>query len=827
MAHHYMNARNRRILIIDDHPSIHEDYRKILGGERGAGSSMAEVEAALFGGAVPKEDHLRFELDSAFQGEEGLAAVESALASGSPYALAFVDIRMPPGWDGIETIHNLWAADSMLQVVICTAYSDYSWSEMVSRLGWSDRLLILKKPFDAVEVRQLAFSLTEKWNLAGLVRSHLHCLEDLVRKRTSELEHSLSLLQATLDATTDGVVVVNPAGKIVSSNEKFAAMWRVPKQLMESRDANRVMARAAEQIKHPERFLEQTHDISAGSEADTCDVIESTDGRIFERYSQPQRLGGKVIGRVWSFRDVTKRKRAEQALRESEERFRLMADTAPVMVWVSDTEGQCTYFNQIWLDFTGHSMEQEFGDGWTQGIHPEDLERCLAIWKEAMAARRSFSMEYRLRGANGDYRWIFGTGVPRCLPDGTFAGFIGSSVDLTERMNLEAQLRHSQKMESVGQLAGGIAHDFNNILTVIQGHASLLVSFDRLPEEFRDSSHQILLAAERAANLTTQLLTFSRRQVLQPKDLDLNEVVNRMTRMLQRILGEDIFLDIRVSPTLPLVHADQNMMEQILLNLAVNSRDAMPQGGRLSISTSAIVADAAYCEQHPDAISGKYVCLKVSDSGCGIEKDDLLHIFEPFFTTKDVGRGTGLGLATVYGIVKQHQGWIEVESEPSQGTTFRVYVPSSPPHATATPPPPLLDPEVRGGTETILVVEDEDPLRPLVVNVLRRYGYQVLEASSGPEAMEISRQQAHKLDLLLTDVVMPNGMNGKDLAEQLVRANPGLVVVYTSGFSSDILGENFVLESANFLQKPYDPRKLAQVIRDSLDSAAQVSGNPG
>jgi two-component system, cell cycle sensor histidine kinase and response regulator CckA len=219
--------------------------------------------------------------------------------------------------------------------------------------------------------------------------------------------------------------------------------------------------------------------------------------------------------------------------------------------------------------------------------------------------------------------------------------------------------------------------------------------------------------------------------------------------------------------------------------------------------------------------------LKVSDSGCGIEKDDLLHIFEPFFTTKDVGRGTGLGLATVYGIVKQHQGWIEVESEPSQGTTFRVYVPSSPPHATATPPPPLLDPEVRGGTETILVVEDEDPLRPLVVNVLRRYGYQVLEASSGPEAMEISRQQAHKLDLLLTDVVMPNGMNGKDLAEQLVRANPGLVVVYTSGFSSDILGENFVLESANFLQKPYDPRKLAQVIRDSLDSAAQVSGNPG
>jgi CheY-like chemotaxis protein len=375
-------------------------------------------------------------------------------------------------------------------------------------------------------------------------------------------------------------------------------------------------------------------------------------------------------------------------------------------------------------------------------------------------------------------------------------------------------------MESVGQLAGGIAHDFNNILTVIQGHASLLSITGGLPAEALESARQISTASERAANLTRQLLTFSRRQIIQPRELDLNEVVSNMTKMLHRILGEDITLQVNYAAHLPIIHGDPGMMEQILLNLSVNARDAMPKGGRLFIDTSAVRVDDAYTRQNPEASVGEYVCLTVKDTGAGISTEILPRIFEPFFTTKDVGKGTGLGLATVYGIVRQHRGWINVRSKVNEETIFQIFLPACAPRAAPAQTAPS-EAKARGGTETILLVEDESPLRALVRKVLERHGYTVLEADSGVNAQEVWRQNLEKTSLLLTDMVMPDGLSGRELAARFRAEKPTLKVIYSSGYSLAVVGKDMVLQDGiNFLQKPYHPRKLAQAVRDCLDAPA-------
>ncbi len=383
---------------------------------------------------------------------------------------------------------------------------------------------------------------------------------------------------------------------------------------------------------------------------------------------------------------------------------------------------------------------------------------------------------------------------------------------------LEHQLRQSQKMEAIGQLAGGVAHDFNNILTVIHGHASLMLAGGSLEGASARSAQQIAQSAERAAGLTRQLLTFSRRQVMQPRPLDMNEAVSNMTKMLSRILGEDIALQLNYYPQPALVLADASMMEQVLLNLAVNSRDAMTRGGQLAIRISVQKVDERYVAAHSEATASQFVRLSFTDTGCGIAPEDLPHIFEPFFTTKEVGKGTGLGLATVYGIVKQHHGWIEVDSAPGKGTTVNVFLPCTvaavQPAKEARP-----EPSIRGGTETILVVEDETPVRELVCNLLAAHGYKVLQAESGVRAMEVWKASKDRVDLLLTDLVMPDRMNGRELAEKIWAERPNLKVIFTSGYSADVVGADFVLQRGlNYLQKPYHPQKLALSVRDCLDA---------
>jgi signal transduction histidine kinase/HAMP domain-containing protein/ActR/RegA family two-component response regulator len=395
---------------------------------------------------------------------------------------------------------------------------------------------------------------------------------------------------------------------------------------------------------------------------------------------------------------------------------------------------------------------------------------------------------------------------------------IGMAAD---RLNLETLLRQSQKMESVGQLAAGVAHDFNNMLTIIQGHSSSLLAKQDLPNEILGPVQAVYFAAERAASLTRQLLMFSRKNVMQLKPLDLRETVGNITKMLQRLIGENISLQFQPPDELPLVTGDSGMMEQILMNLSVNARDAMPHGGALTLALEDVRIDENYLQMHPEAHVGRCVRLRVTDTGCGMETTTLAHIFEPFFTTKEVGKGTGLGLATVYGIVKQHDGWLEVTSEPGKGTAFDIFIPAENEMAVAVKKEIISTDPIVGGTETILIVEDEPVLRAMARDILQECGYKILEAASGRDALNVWDRRTDEIDLLLTDMVMPEGVSGVDLAERLLVTQPQLKIIFTSGYTANEVSPEILAKTrAQFLQKPYAHIELAKAVRDCLDKNA-------
>jgi signal transduction histidine kinase len=472
----------------------------------------------------------------------------------------------------------------------------------------------------------------------------------------------------------------------------------------------------------------------------------------------------------------------------------------PAMEFSAD--GAITYFNDA-----ASRLALAVGRDHPRAILPanirENVEACLATGKGLL--RQETIIEGRTLS------WSFHP----MLGNQVVHGYVE---DITDRLSLEAQLRQAQKMESVGQLAAGVAHDFNNMLTIIQGHAGMLMVKPDLPPEMFPSTQAVYFAAERAASLTRQLLMFSRKNVMQVKLLDLREVVSRMGTMLDRLLGETISLLFEPPSEIPLVHGDMGMIEQVIMNLAVNARDAMPQGGKLTIRLEALRLDEQYVEIHPSARTGPFVCLRVADTGCGMDPATRDRIFEPFFTTKEVGKGTGLGLATVYGIVKQHEGWIEVDSQVGCGSTFSIFFPAHSEPVLAKPPEAGPAAEVRGGQETILIVEDEPVLRQMAQTILQDCGYRILEAGSGLEALELWNQHRETIDLVLTDVVMPEGVSGMDLARQLLDAKPTLKIIFASGYSMDEVNPTFLRDGhAAFLQKPYTHVTLPKAVRDCLD----------
>jgi len=410
-----------------------------------------------------------------------------------------------------------------------------------------------------------------------------------------------------------------------------------------------------------------------------------------------------------------------------------------------------------------------------------------------------------------------------CDTTGRTVNYVAVKRDITARESLEAQLRQAQKMEAVGQLAGGVAHDFNNLLTGITGYAQLALKDVEEGSTVQTDLEQITGLVSKAANLTRQLLSFSRRQPLQPIVLNINSLVDEMTKLLKRLIGEDIDLVFRGADDLGQTRADPGQLEQALINLVVNARDAMPGGGKLTIETSNVLLDNAYARGHTGAKPGDHIMLAVSDTGCGMDQQTLSHVFEPFFTTKKQGKGTGLGLATVYGIAKQHEGNIWVYSEPGQGTTFKIYLPrvDAPPDE---PAPQSEETHIPHGTETILVVEDEEPVRDVTVRVLENASYTVLSAGTPDQALAVFAEHADEIDLLLTDMIMP-GMTGHALGDQLRGQRPSLKILYMSGYTANgIVHRGELNPDTPFLQKPFSPKGLAHKVRNMLDDQPNNNG---
>ena len=522
---------------------------------------------------------------------------------------------------------------------------------------------------------------------------------------------------------------------------------------------------------------------------------------------------GNPIRSLATIEDITERRLAET------ERIRLSTamEQASESIVITDVQGQILYVNPAFEKLTGYARQEAIGQNprlLKSGSHDDAFY--TKLW-QTVARGEVWQGHIINRKKDGTLFEEEATITPVRNPAGKVINYVAVKRDVTREIELEAQIRQVQKMEGIGQLAGGVAHDFNNILAAIMMQAQLTESTENLPASVVEDMQHIRQSCERGANLTRQLLLFSRKQVSQPRDLDLNDSVANISKMLRRVIGENISMQLNLSSKSVMAHADPGMLDQVLLNLAVNARDAMNHQGRVTIATTEELVDEATANRHPDARPGTYACLAVSDTGTGIAPEVLPRIFEPFFTTKEMGKGTGLGLATVFGIIKHHKGWIKVETELGKGTTFRIFLPSiaRPLQSSAQKNRAALP----RGTETILLAEDDFSVRAITRRFLETQGYTVVEAKNGVEALELWPQNRDRIQLLLTDLLMPEGVNGRDLARKIQADRPDLKVIYFSGYSADLAGQGLTLEPGkNFLKKPFTPSELLEMIRRNLDA---------
>ena len=550
---------------------------------------------------------------------------------------------------------------------------------------------------------------------------------------------------------------------------------------------------------------------------------------------------GELFGFAKVTRDLTEQKRTEKVildlqaelearvvartaaleaacdeLRRNRQRNETIVNAISAVIWRWDLASGTYQSVPSWHEYVGFDEEQVRGWNWSVALHPDDRERVNMLFREALKTGERFETEYRILRKQGEYRHVSMRGMPLLNDDESTDEWVGICVDITDQKNLEEQLRHSKKIEAVGQLAGGVAHDFNNILTVILSYGELLLTCATLQEKERRMLIAMVESGQRAAALTKQLLTFSRRSLMLLKPLDVNVIVSEIESMLRRMIGEDILIQTIVDPEIGPVHADAGQLGQVLMNLAVNARDAMPEGGMLTIETKNVVLDERFVNTHVEVERGQYVLLTVSDTGIGMSPEVRSRIFEPFFTTKVAGEGTGLGLSVVHGIVKQFGGKIGAYSEVGFGTVFKIYLPVMT-HATNAGDSTSIVKTRRIGIETVLVVDDDLAVSEIAEFSLNADGYKILRASSAKEALQIAESHTGSIDLLITDVVMP-GMSGPELAEKMITLFPQIAILYLSGYTDDAVVRHGLLRAeVNFLQKPFTPLGLAKCVQDIFE----------
>jgi two-component system, cell cycle sensor histidine kinase and response regulator CckA len=724
------------------------------------------------------------------------AALE--MASDHRHDLCFVDYWLGDK-DGLEVLRGLRQREVAAPIIFLTGQGDEEVAVQAMKAGATDYLLKSKLTAPTLEAA-VRYALT------------LRRKEEAVRVARRALRASEQRFRALVENSSDAIVLLDAQATIVYASQSVRRMrGYAPEEVVETN---------AFDYLHPEEqaglratFQEMLQAPGTPFILQYRGLHKSGEWRFLEA-TATNRLPEDAVGAVViNERDVTERKRAEEALRESEERYRLLFERNLAGVYRVSLEGKFVQANDSLARMLGCQSQTELlGRDTAEFFQNRD-----AMVEELRARGQVISFEVNARRSDGSVAYFLINSTLLQDKEGRVVGRQGTVLDITERRALEQQLLHAQKMEAVGQLAGGVAHDFNNLLMVISSYAELLSeSICATNDKAKQQADEILDAARRAAGLTQQLLAFSRKQVMSPRILDLNTVLRDIGRMLPRLIGEDIQVVVRPGAELWKVKADPAQIEQVIMNLAVNARDAMPRGGQLVLETSNVQLDEEYARRHVGVAPGEHVMLTVSDTGCGIAPDILPHIFEPFFTTKDQGKGTGLGLPTVYGIVKQSGGWVWVYSEVGHGAVFKVYLPRA--EATAehgygnegAGPPPR-------GSETILVVEDEEAVRESTCEYLLGRGYTVLPGKNGADALQMLEHFRGRLDLLVTDVVMP-GMSGAELGKRLRGLRPEARVLYISGYTESMVVQHGIEAATGFLQKPFTLKALAHKVREVLDA---------